>query len=327
MQEINAQGGINGIQLKIAYLDDEYVPDLAKKNIETIIKDYHTNLFMACVGTPTLESYIDLVKENKIAILFPFTGATAFRHADYKNLLFYSPSYDRISVAVTQYILQQFTPKKWALLYQDDGFGIPPKNAVKKFLEGKNIKDILEVSFLRNDVKFIDQIKKIADFNPDAIGFFGPAISAQNFIISAGVKILLGKIMYGLSWLAGNMLQNFLHEKGLKMIIPNVVPNPKTSDKALVQKYREAVTKASAVIDVNALEGYMDVTLFAHLLKQIKPPITIEKIMHAAESLKNYDFEGLTLDFDPSTRVLSHEIWVDLGDGSEWIHMDLREKS
>lgn len=323
MKDINAQGGINNIKLKIAYLDDGYIPENAKKNVETFLSEYNTNLFIGSVGTPTLESYINLVKDGKIAVFFPFTGSSTFRTSEFKNLLHYSSSYDETTGAATNYILNKFSPKRWALLYQNDTFGTVPKDAVKRLLEKHNIKDVVEVPFNRNDVNFTQQAKDIVAFKPEVIGFFGPAVSAEGFIRTAGTKDLANKILYGLPWLAGDKLQTFLREKGLKMIIPCSVPNPKTSELPIVKEFRLAAENAGIALDVNALEGYVDIAIFAYLLKQVEGQITIEKIMQAAEKIKDLDFGGLKLNFDPSLRVLSQYTWLDLGAGQEWVQIDL----
>lgn len=327
MREINESGGVNGVRLQLAYLDDGYIPEAAKENVEKLLKDYNTNLLMACVGTPTLESYLSMVKEGKVSIFFPFTGAGVFRNADLKNLLFFSPSNEQASTVAAEYIQKEYGLKRWALLYQNDLFGIPPKDAVKKMLEQHKNIQILEVSFARNDVKFSKQVQEVLDFNTDVIGFFGPAIAAQSFISVAGVKPLASKIMFGLPWLAGNKLQVFLHERGLKIIIPCVVPNPNSTTMAIAEKYKKALENSASVPDPNGLEGYINVSLFAYLLSKVEGTITVEKLMHVAQEIKNLDFEGLALDFDPKTRVLSHNIWLDLGDGSDWIRRSVRADS
>lgn len=328
VNELNRHGGVNGLRLKIVYLDDEYEPITAKENVQKFLSEYNTNTFISSVGTPTLESYIDLVINGKVAIFFPFTGSSTFRKPELTNLLNFGPSYDDTTGAATKYILKTYSSKRWVLLYQNDNFGIVPKNAIKSLLEKQNIKDVLEVSFERNDVNFTLQAKEIVDFKPEVIGFFGPAISAQEFIRVAGVKNLSDKILYGLPWLAGDKLQNFLREKGLKMIIPNVLPNPKTSELPIVKEFRRAIEGTGVSLDVNALEGYVNIRLFSHMLKQVEGVITIEKIMRVAESMKDVDFGGLKINYNPKLRQLSHYTWLDLlGIEQEWLQIDLDAES
>jgi hypothetical protein len=169
-------------------------------------------------------------------------------------------------------------------------------------------------------------VKAIIDFDPDVIGFFGTAPAMQGFMATAGVRVLANKIMFGLPWLAGNKLQVFLREKGLKIIIPCVVPNP-MSDIPLVKKFRRNFDHNITMIDPNALEGYINVSLFAHLLANIEAPISADKIMQAAQAMKDVNFEGLQLSFDETTRVLSHSVWLDLGDGKDWVQVDVQENS
>ena len=248
-----------------------------------------------------MESYVDMIKDGKIAVFFPFTGSKTFRTADLKNIIHYSPSYSESTGTAVTYILNNHVTKKWALIYQNDLFGKVLKTSIQELLNQKGIKEILDVPYERNDVNFTRQTKDVAAFAPDVIGLLGPAISAQGYMRAAGTKDLANKIMFGLSWLSGGKLQTFLDERGLKIIIPTVLPDPKTSEIPIAKKFRKMAEEANIPVDVNAFEGYLDVRLFAHLLQQIKGTITVEKIMQAAEQIKDYDFEGLKLNFDPKT--------------------------
>ena len=53
------------------------------------------------------------------------------------------------------------------------------------------------------------------------------------------------------------------------------------------------------------------------ILKHITEPITNEKIISVAESFKNYDLGGISLNFDSQSRQLSQDIWFNKGEG-DW---------
>ena len=56
------------------------------------------------------------------------------------------------------------------------------------------------------------------------------------------------------------------------------------------------------------------------------PPYTTDKIIQAIESMKSYPFKGLILNFDPETRELSKQVWIDNGE-KHWLPVDLEEKT
>ncbi len=322
LQEVNRKGGVKGKKIRVSYLDDGYVPKKTRENVETFLNNVKTDILMSSVGTPTQESYIDLVKEGKVTALFPFTGSSTFRTPEFKHMIHYRPSYDQNIAEITRHIVEKYSPEKVVLFYQDDTFGIMPKKAALKVLQEHSVNDVLEVPFQRNDLSFKEQAKKIEDFDPDVIGFFGPSIAAQGLIRQMSTKKLANKLMYGLSWLAGETLHNFLKEKGLQMIIPNLVPDPKTSDVPIAKEFREAAQKANVSLDANTFEGYVNGALLVYLLEQIEGEITTDKLIKSAENIKDVDFQGIKLNFDPKSRVLSQQSWIDFGTGENWKHVE-----
>ncbi len=322
LQEINRKGGVKGKKIQISYLDDGYIPKKARENVGTFLNNVKTDILMASVGTPTLESYIDLVKNGQVTALFPFSGSSTFRAPEFKHMIHYRPSYDQNIAEITEYIIKAFSSKRFALFYQNDTFGIIPKDAALKVLKKHGITDIVEVPFERNDLNFKEQAKIIEEFNPGVIGFFGPSIAAQGLIRQMSARKLADKRMYGLSWLTGEVLQNFLKGKGLKMIIPNLVPDPKTSEIPIAKEFRQAAKKAGVPLYANAFEGYVNGALLVYLLEQIEGEVTADKLIKAAENIKNVDFNGIKLNFDPKSRVLSHQSWIDFGTGEDWKHVE-----
>ena len=76
--------------------------------------------------------------------------------------------------------------------------------------------------------------------------------------------------------------------------------------------------KANIPADTYALDAYIGARLLIDVLKHIEGPVNKDSIIKAFEGIKNYDFKGLQLNFDPMTRQLSNTIWLDTGAG-EWI--------
>ena len=117
--------------------------------------------------------------------------------------------------------------------------------------------------------------------------------------------------------------QVFLKSKGLRFYIPNAVPNPKTSDIPLALEFREELKDRSIENNPITFEGYICTQLAAYLIEGIEGVITKEKIIDAAQSIKDVDFKGLKLSFNPQTRVLSNTIWIDPGTKEPWKKVDL----
>lgn len=80
----NTQGGTNGTHIKTIILNDNYVPYRTKENVNYLL-NLNIDTLLLPIGSPTLESYMNHIRQNKILVLFPLTGNPKFRSPDLKK--------------------------------------------------------------------------------------------------------------------------------------------------------------------------------------------------------------------------------------------------
>ncbi len=321
----NSSGGIDNKLIQIIFLDDQYTPQLARKNIEKLINEDKTNLIIAPVGSPTLAASLDLIKDKKILVLFSNSGSPLFRAPELTNIVHFRVSYVDEAKALIAYMQQKFSPKRIAFFYQNDEYGIPPvEYSAKRLTEmGVDENNILKIPYSRNDINIQVAMKKIIEFGPDAIGFYALPFVGGELIRQMGPGRLANIKMFGLSPMGEEGFRNLLKTNGLKMIISNVVPSPDSSKLEIIKDYQND-TKSQGILNysnIYMLEGYIDMCLTIEILKRISTTtIDAESIMKSAESIKNLEFKGLTLNFNPENNQLNDKLWLDTGD-PEWIEI------
>lgn len=317
--EQNAAGGVNGRKIKTTVLDDNYLPDMARKNVHTLMNQYGIDIIFAPTGSDPLQAYLDVVKEGKIVTLFPLTGALMFRKPEFKYMVHVRPSYFEEGHTLAKYAIEKMRATKIMILYQNDSFGLDVLEGARLALKALGFSNFIEVPYERNTVRFQSQIKKFKAEQPDTICFFATSIAAKEFIKQAGVDEFSAIKMLGVSDLADDMFSSFIKEIGLHPVISNVFPDPATSNLPIVVKYRELAAQKNLKVDIFGFEGYLCARLFAYMMKQIKGPITKESLIQAAENIRNVDFDGFILNFNKQTRELSNSLWLNTGD-AEWVH-------
>lgn len=315
---INRQGGVNGKRLQVIFLDDEYEPALARKNIQHFLDGLKTNYILNPTGSATTRSYLDLIKNGTLLVLFPISGAAFLRDAQLTNLLNYRVSYLEEMKALTAHIMRVHKPKKIAVFYQNDSFGLTCLAGVKEGLSDLDDVILKEVSYKRNDVNFNVQTKILREFNPDAIAFCSTSIAAKGLIRQLDMGGLQGKSLWGVSDLGEDVFQNFIRDKGLTFYVANILPNPATSNIEIAKDFRALAKEAQIMTDIFAFEAYVNTMLTAFLISNVEGEVNKEKIIRFAESLNKVDFKGLELTFNPRTRELSNGLWISKGDGSPW---------
>lgn len=321
VNEQNQKGGIHGRRLEVIFMDDEYSPDRARKNVTDFVKKYKSTLFLCNLGSPTVQACLDLIKEGKIFIFFPVTEAPLFRKPGL-SVVHWTTSYKNEALALTEYTLHNSGIKDIAFLYQNDSYGLGAlegsREALKKY-PGVRSK---EVSYERNSTDFKNAIDQVKAASPDALGFFATALASEEFIRQIGVEFFIGKKVFGLSDLAELSFKKFMSQKGIDVVVAEFAPNPVISSLEIVKEYRKALySYGLANEDVFMLEGYISTALTIDILTKAADT-SHKSIQEVITSMKDYPFKGLTLTYNPQTRELAHKLWLDVGT-PDWIEQKI----
>jgi ABC-type branched-subunit amino acid transport system substrate-binding protein len=319
MLNTNSNNGINGDPVRLVFLDDYYAPYLAKKNINTFLRIYNTDIILSPVGTATVEAFTDLIRKKKILVLFPITGASVLRDSSLNNIVHFRPSYGDEADCLIRYSLNTFNFKRFAIFYQNDSFGLTALEGAKKTLSLHKHCEWVEASHERNSPNIDTAAQKIIDFDPSAILICSQYSPSVALIHKLGVDFLQNKSIMAVSYVTG-AFRNFLRTIGLNVILSSVVPDLNDTKIPIINEFHQHIKNNhfSARLTTTTLEGYINFSLAAMILGELEYPYTKEKIISKAEAIHNLNYKGLELNFNPKTRELSENIWIDLGEG-EWI--------
>jgi len=326
LREANQAISGNNYHIKLIIYNDDYVPYLARRNISRFLKKDGIDIVLCPTGSPTLFSYLDYIKEDKILVLFPITGSSIFRKKDLGGLINFRQTYANEIHALIDYVTTEHAARRFAFFYQDDAYGVSALKAAKEILEQKGIAESewASVSYLRGSSEFSKQAKAIKLSLPDAIGFFSTALATEELIRQIGIEFLANKVLFGISFLGEEPIRQFIKRKGITIYWGAVVPNPQISQLEIVKEYRQAMDRNNYSYDVFSLEAYIGASIFVDALQKIDGEITREKIKKQLESLDNYQFKGLTLTFNPETRSLFDSVWIETSPDEEWIEKKVK---
>ncbi len=324
VNEQNQQGGINGQHIKTIVYNDDYTPFLARQNIDRLIHIDDTRLIMLPVGSPTLKAYLDYVKEQKITLLFPVTGSNEFRKPALKSLINFRPTYaDEVQILL-DYLFTEYGARKFLFFYQNDSYGLGALKQAHKELEARGITDWVDVSYARGETNFKKQAETIANAQVDAIGLFSTAKATEELFRQTGIDSLSNKKLFGISFLGEVSFREFIKSRGLQVMLGAAVPNPAKSNLEAAQLYRKAMDENNLPYDVFSLEAFITTSLLMSVMKNIKGPITREKIVEKLEAFYLDKFQGLTLTFNPKTRSLARYVWIETAENENWIERKIK---
>lgn len=328
--KINEKNGIRDKLIELVALDDSYDPALARDNIMRFLHESHIDIIFNPIGSPTIVHYLDLIKNKEVLVLFPHTGALAVRSPDLPYVINFQESYFQEGKILADYIVQHTSSRRFAILYQNDSYGIPPKDSVIDILKKHAIstEDILLIPYDRNNVNISTHADTVQTFGPDALFFFSTATWAKSFITYIGAGYFSGKYMMTTSLLATKEFRMFMQSKGLPLIFAAQTPNPELSMLPIVQEFRGIAKKHDIDVDTSSLEGYIAAELFIYLLNRIPKdmPITKQAIVRAAQSIHNEEYKGLKLQFNAKTNGINNTIWLATQEGADWQTIEVKSE-
>jgi len=312
----NEAGGINGKKIRLIILDDEYKTEKAKANAEQLVKKHGANIILFPIGSATTQSYIDMVKNKEVVVLFTASGSMGLRSPVPEYFIHLRPSYPDMFYALVTYAKNKLGAKKFAIFSQSDVVAEGLKGTLEKALIDPT--DYAEITHKRNITDMSAQAESILKFKPDAIVLWTTSAASMALLKEIGTENLLKTTLMGAD-MGNPKFNEFLKGMGLfdKYIDAQALPNPETSQWPIMEECREAL--AGKPIDGLLAEAYICASIFIYLVKQTGGSTDKEKIVTAAKNIKNLDLGGMKLNYENDK--LSKFVYLSTAD--EWTPVDV----
>lgn len=315
LDQANKDGGVHGSRLQCVIRDDFYDPQIARENVEYLMKEENITTFLLAVGSPSVQALEDLLKKRSILMLFPTTGAPSLYSDKLPGLVHLRASYRDEVFALLPYMIEKQYIKRFAFFYQNDAYGQGPLEAAREVLKAYGYKEWTELPYIRNVTNFKGIVDKIRDAQPEALGLFSTASATEELFRQLGVNTLASMRLFGISPLFDGMFNVTVKRLGVPCIYSRVVPDPATSGLLIAREYRRLFNESGFALGDYSFEAFIGTSLLVEVLRSLQEPITKDAIIAAFESMNKYHFKGLELSFDSQSRSLGRDVWLDLGNG------------
>ena len=306
---VNAAGGVNGAQIELRTMDDQYEPDKCRANTEALIRDEVFALF-GYVGTPTSVAALPLINQAKIPFFGPFTGAESLRDPFQRHVFHVRASYyDETALIVKQ--LTQLGLKKIAVFRQNDAYGQAGYDGVVRALKPLGLEPVAVGLVERNTVNVDEAVKAIVSKEPDAVVQISAYRSCAAFIRAAR-KAGYGGTFYNVSFVGTQALADELGKSAMGVVVSQVMPFPFSLTTPISREYLAAVQKAGGDNKPNysSMEGYIAARLFIEGLRRAGKSPNREALIGGLEQVQSLDLGGFVAGYNARSHVASR--FVDL---------------
>jgi ABC-type branched-subunit amino acid transport system substrate-binding protein len=313
---VNAQGGIYGRKIRVVLKDDAYKPAATLQLTKEILEKDNPVALFGYVGTANILALnkANVLADNKIALLAPYTGAEDLRNPVNPNLFHIRASYtDETAKMVEQ--LHTLGLRKFAVFYQDDGFGKSGLTGAETALAKLNLNAVATGNYDRSKPEDIDAAAaSIIAGKPDAVIMVAVNKASSALIKklrASGSKARLFSIsVVNFKELLKNTGVDLARGVGISQVMPSpyntLAPAPVVSEFiAAMKQYMPTKT-----ISYASIEGYIAAKVMVEAVKRARADPTREKVMQQLADMRNFDTGGFKVSFGGDNRVGSRFVEV-----------------
>ncbi|MES2937550.1 MAG: ABC transporter substrate-binding protein [Pseudomonadota bacterium] len=308
-KSVNAQGGVNGRQLKLVTRDDGYEPERSKAAVKSLIEQDQVFALIGSVGTPTGIATVPLLTEARVPLVGMFTGAEALREPFNRYVFHVRASYFEETERMVAH-LTGLGLRKIAVFYQNDAYGKTGLDGVERALARRQLKTVATATVERNTVDVAKALAAILPAQPEAIVQISAYKSCAAFIKQARAKGYGGQF-FNVSFVGAKALADELGEGGAGVVITQVVPFPYGAATPIVREYQQLMTEAGQKDpDFSSMEGFLTAKVFVEGLRRAGRNPTRDGLIAGIESMRDWDMGGFTVRYSATDHTGSSYVDV-----------------
>ena len=168
-KKVNAEGGINGRQVRFVYENDSYQSAKTVAAVKKLVEEDKVFALVAGLGTANNLAVMDYLVQNNVPHVGPATGSTALAVPLKKNVYAVQLNYMTEATLLTQYALDTLKSKKFAVFYQNDAFGKEGLDTINGVLKKTGVPEATAVSYETADTNFSAQALKLQTSGADTV--------------------------------------------------------------------------------------------------------------------------------------------------------------
>ena len=321
-KHINAQGGIKGKKITLITLDDGYEPKACVSNTKQLMEKDKVFLLFGYVGTLNSKAVFDHIKKTKVPYFAPLTGAEFLRNPLTTGIFNIRASFYQETEAMVKILLKN-NLTRISVFYQNDSYGEAGLKGVKIALQKRGMKIISKASYERNTLDVENAVSEIAISNPDAVIMIGAYKACAMFIQLTRDGTRSRPIFLNVSLVDSEALAATLSNKGLGVVITQVVPFPFDKRIPVVAQYHQMTRKymKGAKISFTGMEGFIAAKALCNILGKMNH-FTRAEFIRTAESISE-SLGGFNIQFSPKSRQGSELVhFTQIGPGGSISNID-----
>jgi len=292
---VNAQGGIRGQNIELVTMDDKYDAAMAVTQAKSLASQGVLALMLSR-GTGPTEALLPVLKENKLALIAPATGAISLHEPVQPYVFHLRASHQKEAERAVKH-LAGIGVKRITIVQVNDAFGNDAGKGAIKGLDDLKLRALSSLRFDRNKPDLAPTMQAIAKAGIEAVVLIGPA-----YAVVEGVQALraAGSTAH-VATLSNNASADFvkaLGEHGRGIIVTQLFPYERSTANLMV---REALSLAKSAgrneLTPAHIEGFAAAKLVVETLRRVPgKDVTRDGVLKALDGAR-IDLGGLQVHY------------------------------
>ncbi len=292
---VNAQGGIRGQNVELVTQDDKYNPATAAAQAKSLASQGVLALMLSR-GTEPTAAMLPVLKENRLPLIAPATGAASLREPVQPFVYHLRASYQDEAERAVKHLVG-IGVKRITIVQVNDPFGTDAGKGAIKGLDDLKLRALSNLRFDRNKPNLAPTMQAIAKAGIEAVVLIGPG-----YAVAEGVNALraAGSTAH-VATLSNNASHEFvksLGENARGVIVTQLFPYERSTSNPLV---REALGLAKAAgrseLTPAQLEGFAAAKLVVEALRRTGKDVDRNALIRALEGPR-IDVGGLQIGYN-----------------------------
>jgi branched-chain amino acid transport system substrate-binding protein len=292
---VNAQGGIRGQNIELVTQDDRYDNATAVAQAKALASQGVLALMLSR-GTGPTEAILPVLKEHKLPLIAPATGAASLHEPVQPFVFHLRASYQQEAERAVRH-LAGIGVKRITIVQVNDPFGNDAGKGAIKGLDELKLRAMSHLRFDRNKPNLAPMMQAIAKAGIEAVVLIGPAyavVEGVNALRAAGSTAHVATLSNN----ASNEFVKALGENARGIIVTQLLPYERSTSTPLV---REALGLAKAAgrseLTPAQLEGFAAAKLVVEALRRAGKDVDGAALVKALEGPR-IDIGGLQLGYN-----------------------------
>ncbi len=323
LDQVNAEGGINGARLRLVTRDDAQKPTETLRLAQELLQQESPVALLGTVGTSNIQALIDdgLLSRANLALVGPTSGASGVIKG--KNVFVVRASYHEEVNRLFQ-SLTSLQMNRVGLVYQDDGLGQDVSAGADAAASRHQIQIVARSGYERNTVKVEGAVKAMLAARPQAIFLGATTAAAIEFVRQyrqqGGDATLYGMSIIDTQQLLGKLGPDLARGFAFSAVLPL---EGQTSFGIAREYQRLKAQHPDPDLSARSIEGYIAAKALVQALRtaQAGGNPGPAGVLRALQGTRKQDLGGYLLDFSqPGRSGSSYVDFAMFGSAGKIIH-------